>query len=98
MNLGWGDKPWSENRDKYWMGGLAKFLPDGGPQSPQETLPGGTGGPLPSGENLAKFLLDGGPQSPQENPSWGDWGVPSHPAKILPIPPIRNPIPSPKLS
>ena len=32
--LGGGDKPWSKNGDKCRMGGLAKFLPDGGPPSP----------------------------------------------------------------
>ena len=40
-SAGGGDKPWSKNGDKCWMGGLAKFLPDGGtPQSPQEKNPG----------------------------------------------------------
>ena len=29
-----GDKPWSKNGDKCWMGGLTKFLPDGGPPPP----------------------------------------------------------------
>ena len=35
---GGGDKPWSKNGDKCRMGGLTKFLPDGGgiPQSSQE--------------------------------------------------------------
>ena len=38
-NLGWGggDKPWSKNGDKCRMGGLTKFLLDGGdPPFPQE--------------------------------------------------------------
>ena len=29
-SAGGGDKPWSKNGDKCRMGGLAKFLPDGG--------------------------------------------------------------------
>ena len=34
-NLSWGDKPWSKNGDKCQMGGLTKFLLDGGtPSSP----------------------------------------------------------------
>ena len=33
-NLGWGDKPWSKNRDKCRLGGLTKFLPDEGTPSP----------------------------------------------------------------
>ena len=31
-----GDKPWSKNGDKCRMGGLTKFLPDGG--TPQEKI------------------------------------------------------------
>ena len=34
---GGGNKPWSKNGDKCRMGGLAKFLPDGG--TPQEKKP-----------------------------------------------------------
>ena len=29
-----GDKPWTKNGDKYRMGGLAKFSPDGGTPIP----------------------------------------------------------------
>ena len=39
-NLSWGDKPWSQNGDKCRMGGLTKFLPDGGtPHLPQDKNP-----------------------------------------------------------
>ena len=31
-----GDKPWSKNGDKCQMGGLTKFLPDGGTPTPWE--------------------------------------------------------------